>query len=185
VADYFLLPQWEIFCTIPIFDCFFKIPRKTVEIPRPSRTCSVSHREFRADEPFFSVLIRENDLFIRKDIAAEYWSGPPQESFGWWKSTVKHVAEHTPKQVSGETLQGLFERLAAQPGEEDTFYILTLLLLRRKLLRYEKETIDEQGNKWIEVYAFHTNMTYLVPTAMPDHERLTEIQRQLAALTNP
>jgi len=155
-----------------------------VEIPRPSRTCSVSRRDFQADEPFFSVLTRENELFIRKDIAAEHWSGPPHEFFGWWKSTAKHVTEHPPKHVSGETLQSLFERLAAQPGEEDTFYILTLLLLRRKLLRYEKESIDEHGNKWIEVYALHTNMTYRVPAAMPDHERLTEIQRQLTALTN-
>jgi hypothetical protein len=81
-------------------------------------------------------------------------------------------------------LQSLFERLTALPGEADTLYILTLLLLRRKLLRYEKETADEQGNKLLEVYALHTNMTYQVPVAVPSHERLEEIQQQFAALKN-
>jgi len=155
-----------------------------VEIPRPSRTCSVSSREFRPNEPFFSVLTGEQNDFVRKDISTEHWTGPPQEFFGWWKSPVKHVAEHVPQQVSGETLQEMFDRLVAQSGEADTLYILTLLLLRRKLLRYERENADEQGNRMLEVYVFHSNMTYQVPIAMPSHERLEEIQQQFATLTN-
>jgi len=155
-----------------------------VEIPRPSRTCSVSRRDFSPNESFFSVLIGENGLFVRKDIAAEHWSGPPEEFFGWWKSTAKHVADHTSQQVSGETLQCLFERLTAQPGEADTLYILTLLLLRRKLLRYERDITDELGNRLLEVYALHSDMTYQIPIAMPGHERLEAIQQQLAARTD-
>ena len=155
-----------------------------MEIPRPSRTCSISRREFRPNEPFFSVLTEEDDLFTRKDVATEHWSGPPDKCIGWWKSIVKHVTDNVPQHASGETLQNLFERLTAQPGEMDTLYILTLLLLRRKLLRYEKETADEQGNRLLEVYAMHTDMTYQIPVAMPDHDRLGAIQQQLAGLTN-
>ena len=155
-----------------------------MEIPRPSRICSVSHRDFFPNEPFFSVLTGENDLFVRKDIAAEHWTGPPKNFFGWWKSTVKHIANNTPQHVSGETLLGLFEQLTAQSGEADTLYILTLLLLRRKLFRHEKEIVDDQGNKLLEIYAYHTNMTYQVPVAMPNHERLEIIQQQLATLPN-
>ena len=155
-----------------------------MEVPRPSRTCSVSHRDFRPNEPFFSVLSGEDGLFVRKDIAVEHWSGPPDEFVGWWKSTVKHVAEGASQQVSGETLLGLFERLTAQAEEADTLYILTLLLLRRKILRYEKENTDELGTRLLEVYAPHTDMTYQIPVAMPDHERLEAIQQQLSGLTN-
>jgi len=156
-----------------------------VEIPRPARTCSVSQRDFTLNEPFFSVLTGDHSLFVRKDIAAEHWGGPPEEFFGWWKSTAKHISSTIPsQQVSGETLQSLFERLTSQPGDADMVYILTLLMLRRKLLRYEKESVDEQGNKWIEVYSLHLHQTYHVLTAMPDHERLEVIQQQLAALTN-
>ena len=160
-----------------------------MEIPRPSRICSVSRKDFRPNEPFFSVLTRESDLFVRKDIAAEHWTGPPEEFVGWWRSTAKHVANNTSQQVSGETLQSFFERLfeqvtAAPSGDEDTLYILTLLLLRRKLLRFEKEITDDQGNKCLEVYALHTDMTYQIPVAMPGQERLEAIQQQLAMLTN-
>ena len=155
-----------------------------MEIPRPSRTCSVSHRDFQPNEPFFSVLTQDAQAFIRKDMIAEHWSGPPQECVGWWQSTVKHVSEHDSQQAAGETLSALFERFVAQPEEADTLYILTLLLLRRKLLRYEKETVDGQGNKWLEVYALQMDMTYQVPVSMPSHERLEEIQQRITTLTN-
>jgi len=167
---------------IPAFIVLCDQPK--VDIPRPSRACSVSQRDFHPNEPFFSVLLGENGLFVRKDITAEHWTEPPDEFFGWWKSTVKHVADNTTQQFSSETLQSLFERLTALPGEADTLYVLTLLLLRRKLLRYEKEVADEQGNKLLEVYALHTDMTYQVPVAMPGQERLEAIQQQLAVLTN-
>ena len=155
-----------------------------MEIPRPSRCCAVSHREFLPNEVFFSILTGEDGQFVRQDVAAEHWKGEPVECFGWWKSTVKHITENTSHQVSGETLQGLFERLTAQSEEPDTLYILTLLLLRRKLLRYEKEITDVQGNRLIEVYAVQTGTTYHIPVEMPDHERLESIQQQLAILTN-
>jgi hypothetical protein len=144
----------------------------------------VSQRDFSPNEPFFSVLSDESGLFVRKDISVEHWMGPPEEFFGWWKSTAKHISDHSSqRQVSGETLQSLFERLASQPGEADLLYILTLLMLRRKLLRYEKESVDEQGQRLLEVYSLHTNLTYQVPTAMPNHERLEVIQQQIAMLT--
>ena len=153
-----------------------------MEVPRPSRSCSISRREFRLNEPFFSVLHSEDGLFIRKDIAVEHWTGPPENTFGWWKSTVKHVGDGISQQVSGETLQGLFDRLLSSPSEPDTLYILTLLLLRRKILRYEKEIQDEQGNRLLEVYSLQSNLTHQIPVAMPSQERLEEIQQQLSEL---
>ena len=175
--------QQAVICTIPV-SIWFLNDYRIVEVPRPSRTCSISRRDFRPDEPFFSVLTGENNLFVRKDIAIEHWTGPPENFYGWWKSTVKHVAEQgAQRQVSGETLQGFFEQLIVQSNEPDTLYILTLLMLRRKLLRYEKEIIDEQGNKLLEVYSFHTNLTYQVPTAMPGQKRLEAIQQQLEMLS--
>ena len=130
------------------------------------------------------MLSGEEGHFARKDVAPEHWSGPPEEFVGWWKSTVKHITDNPSLQTSGETLQEFFERLTAQPGEADTLYILTLLLLRRKLLRYEKETVDDQGNRVLEVYALHTSMTHQIPVAMPGQERLEAIQQQLAGLRN-
>jgi len=159
-----------------------------VEVPRPSRTCSISRRDFLPNEPFFSVLTGENGLFVRKDFASECWTGPPEKFVGWWKSTVKHVVDHATQQVSGETLQSrfesLYEQLTATPfGEADTLYILTLLLLRRKLLRHEKEITDEQGNRLLEVSALCTGITYHIPVAMPSQKRLEAIQQELVRVS--
>ena len=128
------------------------------------------------------MLIGDNDSYVRKDISAEHWTEPPNEDCIWWKSTAKHITDNAPQHLTEETLQSLFDRLITQNNEADTLYILTLLLLRRKLLRYEKDIIDERGNKLLEVYSLQTNMTYQILVAMPDRERLEAIQQQLAGV---
>ena len=152
-----------------------------VEVPRPSRTCSVSRRELRPNELFYSVVSGDCERYIRKDIAADHWTAPPKDCVGWWKSTVKHIRESDVPE-DAETPQSLFARLLTQPGEPDTLYIVTLLLLRRKQLRYERELTDEQGNRLLEVYSPETNTLYQIPIALPDQDRLEEIQCQLSAL---
>lgn len=149
-----------------------------MEVPRPSRTCSVSQRDFHPNEPFFSVLTDNDGFFIRNDIAAEHWTEPPKHYVGWWKTTAKHIAERpTQRQCSGETLQDLFEHIHSQQGDADTLYVLTLLMIRRRMLRLENETADEHGNRQLEVYSLNTNLTYQIPVAIPNQERLEAIQQ--------
>ncbi len=61
---------------------------------------------------------------------------------------------------------------------------LTLLMIRRRLLRYEKEE-ERDGQKFLVVYAVKENATYEIPTAMPDRERLAEVQEELSRLLDP
>ncbi|MDR0520926.1 MAG: hypothetical protein LBH00_03625 [Planctomycetaceae bacterium] len=157
-----------------------------MDIPRPSRCCSVSHREFLPGETFFSVLTEDGGQFFRQDIAAEHWRQPSQPVFGWWKTAAKQAAADLPsKQTSNELLFRHFEQLVRQQNEADAemLYVLTLLLLRRKWLRYEKETDGGGGNKQIEVYSPQTNLSYQIPAAMPNHDRLEFIQQQLEQIS--
>ncbi|MDR0869296.1 MAG: hypothetical protein LBN39_00740, partial [Planctomycetaceae bacterium] len=68
-----------------------------MDVPKPSKYCSVSQREFQLGEPFFSVLIEENRVWRRTDCAAGHWNPPlatlPENWYGWWQTKQPPVTE--------------------------------------------------------------------------------------------
>ncbi|MDR1963273.1 MAG: hypothetical protein LBQ50_05800 [Planctomycetaceae bacterium] len=153
-----------------------------MEIPRPSRICSATNRELQPGEVFFSVLIEEKDEVKRLDYAAENWKGPPPEFLGWWKTTVPDSNDKKVRIAPNDILLNLFEQLSLQPENADMRYVLALLLIRRRLFRYEREEENEKGQKMLIVYAIKENATYEIPVALPDRKRLEEVQQQLSLL---
>jgi hypothetical protein len=126
------------------------------------------------------VLTEENGNVKRMDYAAENWLGPPAEFLGWWKTKVPNTNETKVRIAPNDVLLNLFDQLSRQPENADMRYILTLLLIRRRLFRYEKEEENEEGQKVLVVYSLKENATYEIPVITPDQERLKEVQRQLA-----
>jgi hypothetical protein len=153
-----------------------------LEIPRPSRICSVTNRELQAGEVFFSVLIEEKDNLKRLDFAAENWTGPPPEFLGWWKTRVPDNSNKKIQIAPNDILLNLFEQLRLQPENADMCYVLALLLIRRRQFRYEREEEDENGQKKLIVYAIKENVTHEIPVAVLDRKRIDEVQNQLSLL---
>ena len=147
-----------------------------MDVPKPSKTCAATRRELKPGEAFFSVLFEEAGAVRRLDYAAENWTGPPPNAAGWWISTVPVVNEKKIKLAPNEILLELFEQLANQP---DVRYVLALLLIRRRLFRYEREEEAETGEKMLIVYSLKQNVIYEIPVAMPNAARLKEVQDYL------
>jgi hypothetical protein len=153
-----------------------------MEVPKAARNCSVSGRELLPGEAFFSILIEENDTYLRRDFANENWNGPPENFIAWWKTTVQNLNDKKIKLAPNDILLNLFNQLLAKPEQSDLLYVLSLLLIRRRLLRYDREEQDENGQKKMLVYAIKENNSFEIPVAMPNLQRLEEIQNQLAEL---
>jgi len=60
-------------------------------------------------------------------------------------------------------------------------YVLTLLLIRRRVFQLEEEKRD-QGHAIVSVYCPRRDMNYDVPVLVPDPSRIEPIQTELAAL---
>ncbi|MDR2642396.1 MAG: hypothetical protein LBC74_06340 [Planctomycetaceae bacterium] len=153
-----------------------------MEVPKPSRNCFLSGRELLPGETFFSILLEEDEALVRRDFAGENWKEPPEKFVGWWKSTVQNINEKKVKLAPNEVLLNLFDKIRTNSGQVDLLYVLSLLLIRRRLFRYDREEEDENGQKTMFVYAIKENNTFEIPVAMPDLQRLEEIQNQLAEL---
>ncbi len=156
-----------------------------MEAPKPSKFCAATQRVFEPGETFFSVVFddpgKEGEM-RRVDYGAESWAGPPADAVGWWKSTVPIINEKKVKLAPNDILLDLFEQLSGQPDKADIRYILTLLLIRRRLFRYEREEETETGEKTVLVYSLKQNTNYEIPVAMPNATRLKEVQDYLNSL---
>lgn len=152
------------------------------ELQHAARCCSVSGREFAPGETYYSMVLEEGAQLKRVDFAADAWPGPPPDAIGWWKSQVPDRNSHKKHWAPNDVMLDFWDGLAEQPDRQDMRYVLTLLLIRRRVFRLEEEKIDAEGRETTVVHCVRRDATYEVPTVIPDASRIDPIQEELAAL---
>jgi hypothetical protein len=152
------------------------------EIQRFTRHCAATGRELAPGEEFYSVLTVEGADLVRRDFSTAAWPGPPQGAIGWWKSQVPSPDAKRVHWAPNEVTLQFFEQLQQQPGREDLRYVLALLLLRRRVLRMEREDRDAHGRQVLVVYCPRRETSYQVVVAVPEEARIQPIQEELAQL---
>jgi hypothetical protein len=177
------------------------------EVQRGTRRCAATDRALEPGDECYSVLdIRGADV-VRKDFCPEGWSGAPDGAFGWWKSRVPEPSAKKIKLAPNDVLLELFDQLAERPDQTDLRYVLTLLLIRRRVLRIEEvsgdhpagsarcqvsgkssssdlrpSTPDPSPSEIMHVYCPKRDANYEVTVSMPTGTRIDEIQQQLSEL---
>jgi hypothetical protein len=131
------------------------------EIPKTSGVCVSNGRELVPGEPYYAALVdlpADHELdsekskdksaealralgLCRVDVSPEAWEEGfrPDGMFGYWKSTVPEPNEKKKMFVDDAMLMNLLERLAdaTEPDRLAFRYVLALILMRKKLLRYD------------------------------------------------
>ena len=151
------------------------------EVQHSSRCCHTTGREFAAGETYYSVLVAEGAKLNRYDYAAEAWQGPPAEAVGWWKSQIPDRTTARKHWAPNDVMLNFWDELAEQPEKQDMRYVLTLLLIRRRVFRLEEEKRDG-GRELLVVYCPRREATYEVLAVAPEPPRIDQIQEELAAL---
>ena len=152
------------------------------EVQRSARRCSVTGREFAPGETYYSALVGEGEELKRYDYGADAWQGPPPEAVGWWKSQIPDRNTARKRWAPNDVMLHFWDELAEQADKQDMRYVLTLLLVRRRVFRLEEEKFDPQGRELLVVYCPRRETTYQVPAVSPEPPRIDQIQEELAAL---
>jgi hypothetical protein len=152
------------------------------EVQHGGRRCAKTGREFAPGETFYSLLLAEGAELKRLDYAADAWEGAPEDAVGWWKSMVPDRAAARRHWAPNDVMLDFWDRLADEPDKQDMRYVLTLLLIRRRVFRLEEERRGPGGEEVLVVCCPRREATYEVPSAMPTAERIEEIQAELAKL---
>ncbi|MCC9641238.1 hypothetical protein LOC71_03055 [Rhodopirellula sp. JC740] len=105
------------------------------KINRTTRRCSVGDRPLEPGEVYYSVVTEADEDFKRVDIAADAWTGPPEDAIGWWKNRVPRAEEKKREIAPPEVLVELLRSMAEQPAAAKSRFLLALLLLRKRHLK--------------------------------------------------
>ena len=144
-----------------------------------SRSCAVTERPLEPGSVYFSVLkLEENDL-TRLDYCVDAWTGPPADCVGWWRAQVPPKEDSQPKLAPLDVMLNLFEALADLPAEREFRYLLGLLLLRRRSLRRDDSTLNDEGQEVLTLHCPRREKDYELVVAEPSSEQVVKLQQQM------
>ncbi len=161
------------------------------EAPRFGRVCSSTGRQFEIGDKVFSYLYEEDGVIKRNDVSASAWRANPRpaNALAWWSFRVREDSgkDLKLKLAPNDALTGLFVALANKPEQAALRYALTLLLVRRKVLKFDyDENIaarnDPETANTIYVYSSRNETGYRVPIVEMTGEQIAEVQERLVKL---
>jgi len=133
------------------------------EIQANTRRCTLTGRDLKPGEKFYSVLLEEQGRFERRDYSQEAWQGPPAGAFSFWTGRIPADGENRRPPIDDEMLLECFGRLegAPEPDRINFRYVLALLLMRRKRLKFE-ETLMEGDSEILQLRCVRTGTQHRV-----------------------
>jgi hypothetical protein len=176
------------------------------DIERASNRCAATGRELKPGDPFVTALIDDGQNLLRADYCLDAWQdgNRPDRLFSFWHSVVPQPDARRKLFVDDEVLMNLLHRLedADQPDRIAFRFVLMLILMRKKLLRYdrtEKRPVDhpahdptEQAEWWIltpkldlakgPLGKWNQSQSIAVLDPRLDDERIRQVTEQLGQI---
>lgn len=150
------------------------------QIQPNSRRCAATGRELQEGERYYSALLEENHQFVRKDFCLEAWQGPPAGAFSFWTGHVAPPADQNKPRFDDDLLEDCFRRLEGQvePGRINFRYVVALLLMRRRRLRYETSVLQDGLEKMI-LRCQRTGEKHEVVNPRLSDDEMTQVQDEV------
>jgi hypothetical protein len=158
-----------------------EVPKMTeYQIQPNTRRCAATGRELRPGERFFAALREVDGQFLRQDYSVEGWQGPPPGTFSFWSGRVPVAEERRKPRVDDELLLDCFERLEGQeePGRVSFRYVVALLLMRRKRLKFE-EAVTRGEQEVLTLRCTRTGARYQVVNPRLTDEAMLAVQDEV------
>lgn len=120
------------------------------EIDKPVGQCGGSGKKIEYEEEYFGALVETEEGLKRQDFCADYWQGHKPEVFCYWKTKLPHPDEKKQLFIDDEMLMSFFERLAeeTEPEKINFRFVLTLVLMRKRRLKYDSSKIKDGNEIW-------------------------------------
>jgi len=116
------------------------------EIARPTGVCAASGAPIGPGAEYMAVLVEvgDDEALRREDYSIQAWAGgarpaPPGRVFSAWRTRMPDPRRARRTRIDDATLADLFEQLSEGDDQRRRTlrYLLALMLVRRKRLRYE------------------------------------------------
>jgi hypothetical protein len=150
------------------------------QIQPNTRRCSVSGRELCPGERYYGVLLEEGGKFVRKDFSVEAWQGAPEGAFSFWMGRLAPPQSKRRPPIDDEMLMECFQRLEGQlePNRIRFRYVVALLLMRRRRLRFD-ETQRDGGQEILLLRCARSGARHAVVNPGLTDEELATVQEDV------
>lgn len=153
------------------------------EVSKSSGTCCVTGRPIAEDEVFYSALFETAEGFERRDYADEAWQGPPAGALCFFKTRMPKKQEARRTFVDDDVLLNFFQRLegADDPSKLRFRFVLSLILLRKRLLKYDR-TLREGGGEYWEMRLIREKTAHKVYNPVLTDDEIQDLTGQLGSI---
>jgi hypothetical protein len=150
------------------------------QIQANTRRCAATGRELRPGERFYTVLLDQDGKFVRQDYSSEAWQGQPAKAFSFWAGRVPAADESRRPRIDDELLMDCFRRLDGQlePQRVNFRYVVALLLMRRKRLKFEEARV-EHGQEVLRLRCARSRQQYEVVNPRLSDEEMAAVQEEV------
>ena len=156
-------------------------------IERTAGVCAKCGRTLQEKEEFFAVLTEAGESFAREDWCLGCWESPGRGEianlFGVWRSRMPVRQTKRKLFVDDAMLVNFFQRLegAQEPARVNFRFVLALVLMRKRLLVYERTIRENGAERWV-VRRRGSDELHEVPDPKLDETRIGEISDQLGEI---
>jgi hypothetical protein len=154
------------------------------DIARCSGVCAVTGRTLAEGEEHYAVLFEEGEGFRRADFGLESWTGPPPGAYCFFRTRVPVREKKKRLLVDDEVLVNFFIRLGEDENQEARHnfrFVLALILMRKRLLKYE-DTKHENGHEYWIMRLVREQSVHRVRNPHLTEDQIAEVSRELGAI---
>ncbi|MDH7599900.1 MAG: hypothetical protein QHH07_09755 [Sedimentisphaerales bacterium] len=155
------------------------------DINRPSGVCHGTGRRIEPGEEYFAALIETEDGLRRRDYSLQYWQQARPQVYCFWKTKMVQPAEKRSAFIDNQMLEAFFERLAVETDPERVAFrfVLALILIRRRRLRYEGSVAIDGRQAWRLRWVGRKETVDVIDPQL-DQQQIEQITSQLGQVLN-
>jgi hypothetical protein len=156
------------------------------QLESPKGRCGVTNRPLAEGEEFYSVVFQDDSVeygFRRVDYSLEAWRGVPEGAFCHFRSHVPAREKRRRLLVDDDVLVNFFLRLGdeSQAHRAAFRFVLALILMRKRLLRYEGSQSAGGEDIWTMMLVSDHSMHKVVNPKLTE-EQIEGVSGQLGAI---
>ena len=162
---------------------------KEYNISKTAGQCVVCQRALEPGEEFVAAVREAGEELLREDYCPTCWDakGDAEDEpdvLGVWRARVPQPQEKRKLFVDDDLLRNFFERLEGAEDEAKVSfrYVLALVLMRKKLLVYDRMDRRDDGSEVWQMHFKGSDATHHVIDPKMDEDKIAEVSAQLGQI---
>ncbi len=153
------------------------------QIKKGGEKCAGSDKTLEPGEEYYAALIETNEGFDRIDYSVDYWNHQQPAVYCFWKTRVPVKEEKKKLFVDDAILVNIFERLENEqdPMKINFRFVLALILMRKKLLKYE-DTLREGDQEIWKMKMAREEKVHQVTNPHLTDEKIEQVSVELSTI---